>query len=39
MKRYRNFEDAELDVQYNARATTPNILDILEQYAADSAFG
>lgn len=37
MKRYRNFDDAELDVQYNARATTPNILDILEQYAADSA--
>ncbi|VVD87892.1 esterase [Pandoraea cepalis] len=37
MKRYRNFDEAELDVQYNARATTPNVLDILTQYATESA--
>ena len=37
MKRYRNFDTAELDVQYNARATTPNVLDILALYAEESA--
>ncbi|VVD85454.1 alpha/beta hydrolase [Pandoraea anhela] len=37
MKRYRNFDDAELDVQYNARATISNVLDILTQYAEQSA--
>ncbi|AKM29493.1 esterase [Pandoraea faecigallinarum] len=37
MKHYRNFDDAELDVQYNARATTPNVLDILKLYAEHSA--
>ncbi len=37
IKRYRNFEPAELDVQYNARATTPNVLDILARYTEESA--
>ncbi len=37
MTQYRNFGAAELDAQYNARATTPNVLDILAQYAEQSA--
>lgn len=34
---YRNYDRAELDVQYNARATVPDILPILKKYADDSA--
>lgn len=33
---YRNFDRAALDVQYNARATVPDILGILKQYADES---
>ncbi|WP_426954845.1 alpha/beta hydrolase [Muricoccus radiodurans] len=31
---YRGMDPAMLDVQYNARATTPNVLDILAEYRA-----
>ena len=34
---YRNYDRAELDVQYNARATVPDIQPILKKYAEDSA--
>ncbi|WMD18747.1 alpha/beta hydrolase [Achromobacter seleniivolatilans] len=34
---YRNYDRAGLDVQYNARATVPDILPILKKYADDSA--
>lgn len=34
---YRNYDRAALDVQYNARATVPDIQPILKQYAEDSA--
>ncbi|VVE35919.1 esterase [Pandoraea terrae] len=37
MKLYRNFDQAELDVQYNARATTPDVAQILASYAETSA--
>ncbi len=34
---YRNYDRAELDLQYNARATVPDIQPILKKYAEDSA--
>ncbi|CAB3908312.1 alpha/beta hydrolase [Achromobacter mucicolens] len=34
---YRNYDRAQLDVQYNARATVPDIQPILKKYAEDSA--
>jgi arylformamidase len=34
---YRNYDRAGLDVQYNARATVPDIQPILKKYANDSA--
>ncbi len=34
---YRNYDRAGLDVQYNARATVPDIQPILKKYAEDSA--
>ena len=34
---YRNYDRAALDVQYNARATVPDIQPILKKYAEDSA--
>lgn len=37
MTLYRNYDQAGLDVQYNARATTPNVFDIVAQYAEQSA--
>lgn len=37
MPLYRNFERAELDAQYNARGTVPDIAPILRSYAEQSA--
>jgi arylformamidase len=37
MPLYRNFEQAELDVQYNARGTVADIAPILREYAEQSA--
>ncbi|ASC64181.1 alpha/beta hydrolase [Achromobacter denitrificans] len=34
---YRNYDRAALDIQYNARATVPDIQPILKKYAEDSA--
>ncbi|SFC05897.1 arylformamidase [Polaromonas sp. OV174] len=37
MPLYRDFEQAELDVQYNARGTVADIMPILREYAEQSA--
>ena len=36
---YRHYDRAGLDVQYNARATVPDITPIIKAYADNFAFG